>query len=143
MIWSVRLCLTAVVFFVMVGYSKKVVDTTDTPILNIERSTLSFLVSSKAIILYVNKHISISIHTPWHLKMLWHPYKGVHGFVKGTQGISWWTYSYNLLQMNTIIVYYLIISIIINYHQLSSATSIILSWWVGATNLMLYALRSL
>ena len=78
-----RKCLTELVFFAMVGYSKKVVGIRDTPLLFIGCGRLLFLISSKAIILYVNKRICLSIYTPWHLKNLWHPYKGVYKDLKG------------------------------------------------------------
>ena len=70
--------------------------------------------------------------------------RGIQGFKRYCGGHSYIT----LLYMKSIIVYYTITllyeyyqvtSIIINYHQLSSATSIIVSWCLGATSLMLYA----
>lgn len=142
MMRCVWLCLTAVCFFDMGCIEKKVVDVWYPPLLKWGFAMLSHCKSVIRVI-YISKCICISIHTPWHLENLWHPFKGVHGFVKGTHRISWWTYSYNLLSMNTIIVYYLntIYQVILHwwYWWWLMLINIILSWWASTSNLMLYA----
>jgi len=140
--WVSSLCLTAGVFSAMVSYRKKGLPMRDTPLSFWGFATFS-VVESVEYIIYISKCICISIHIPWHLELLWHPFKGVYGSLKGKQGISWWTVYISLLGMKSI---YRLSSAIINYH----ISSIIISWrswnwgcpmtiaYIG--NMMLYTL---
>ena len=150
MIWAVGKGLTELVLFVMSSYDKIVVDTTDTPILFLGCGRLSYLVSSKAIILYVNKCIYLSIYSPWHLERIWHLlYKVYHAYkVKryfcGHIALPKWS----LVRLFSITItllllyeYYQVTSININYHQ-HHQLSLVGGWGQLAWCYTHYAVRS-